>query len=141
MPPTPGTLSTVAIEAGIAAIGCEVEGTGGLNHSDSEIYLNGLINVLRFTNQIKNDGFKLQGGEFHPIETILSPADGFIESFSKLYTSVKAGDSICEILDYFGNPVMKISAPSEGTLWAVRRNPSITKGEILAILSLEGVKE
>lgn len=137
MPATVGTLSTVAIEAGMPAIGCEVEGTGGLNDSDVLVYFNGILNVLRYTNQLKSGEMILQEGEFLPIETVLSPSDGFIASMPKLNSQIEEGDSICEVLDYFGNPLTKVLSPCSGKIWAVRRNPSITEGEIVSLISRE----
>lgn len=137
MPDTKGTISTVAINEGIPAIGCEVEGTGGLNQEDVRTYLNGILNVLRYTKQLQAGELKMQEGEFFPIQTILSPSDGFISKFPNLNHHVKVGEEICEISDYFGNLVEKVISPCEGRIWAIRRNPSITKEEIVALVSDE----
>jgi predicted deacylase len=137
MPATEGTISTVAIAAGIPAIGCEMEGTGGLNDKDVEVYLKGILNVLKYTQQLQSGEYSLQAGDFLPIETILSPGDGFIPVFPSLKTKLKSGDEICEILDSFGNFVTKIFSPCTGEIWAVRRNPSISKNEIVALVSNE----
>lgn len=140
MPATAGTLSTVAINSGIPAIGCEVEGTGGLSPSDVHAYFQGILNVLRYTGQLINGEFYLQEGEFLPIQTIYSSKDGFIASIPTLNSPIKSGEVICEILDYFGALQVKIYSPCDGNLWAIRRNPSITNGEIIALVSQERKK-
>ena len=137
MPATAGTLSTVAIASGIPAIGCEVEGTGGLNPLDVMIYFKGILNVLRYTKQLSSGELFLQEGEFVPIETIYSAVDGFIASCPTVESPIKSGEVICEILDYFGDPKVKIHSPCDGKIWAIRRNPSIAKGEIIALVSHE----
>lgn len=137
MPATEGTISTVAINAGIPAIGCEMQGTGGLDDNDVQVYFKGILNVLRYTQQLQSGEYSLQSGEFLPIETILSPSDGFIPSFPSLKTKLNSGDEICEILDSFGNFVTKIFSPCNGEIWAIRRNPSISKNEIVALVSNE----
>lgn len=137
MPNTKGTISTVAISQGIPAIGCEVEGTGGLSDFDTAVYLNGILNVLRYTKQLSSGELNLQKGEFLPIMTVLSPSEGFIPKFPVLSTKIKTGEAICEITDYFGNLVETVLSPCEGQIWAIRRNPSITKDEIVALISDE----
>lgn len=137
MPATEGTLSTEAIRAGIPAIGCEVEGTGGLNKFDVNVYLNGILNVLRYTKQLQIGELILETAQFKPIETINSPTTGFISQIPKLHTKLNEGEVICQLLNEYGEVSTEVLSPCTGELWAIRRNPSIRKDEILAIISKE----
>jgi len=137
MPATEGTLSTEAIRVGIPAIGCEVEGTGGLNQTDVNVYLNGILNVLRYTKQLKTGELILEPAKFIPIETINSPTTGFISQIPKLHTKLNEGELICQLLDEYGELKAEVLSPCTGEIWAIRRNPSIQNDEILAIVSKE----
>jgi predicted deacylase len=95
------------------------------------------LNVLRYTKQLKTGEQILKNAQFKAIETINSPATGFISQIPKLHTKINEGQVICQLLDEYGELIAEVLSPCTGEIWAIRRNPSIQNDEILAIVSKE----
>ncbi|NQW58909.1 MAG: succinylglutamate desuccinylase/aspartoacylase family protein [Polynucleobacter sp.] len=136
MEAVPGTLSTVAIENGIPAIGCEVEGGGALKAQDVELYLRGIRNIMKFTGHDLEGNASEIDGNFHRIVTIFSQHSGYATVFYDRFSQVGPGDVICEVLDQFGEQVEEIVSAHVGQVWAIRTNPSICKGDIVALIKV-----
>ena len=136
MEAVPGTLSTVAIENGIPSIGCEVEGGGALKSQDVELYLRGIRNIMKFTGHDLEGNASEIGGSFHRTVAIFSQHSGFATVFYDRFAQVSPGDLICVVSDEFGEQVEELVSTHAGQIWAIRTNPSICKGDIVALIKV-----
>jgi predicted deacylase len=50
------------------------------------------------------------------------------------FSQVSPGDVICVVLDQFGEQVEELVSAHFGQIWAIRTNPSIRKGDIIALI-------
>lgn len=132
--PTPGTLTTSLIASGIPAIGCEVEGRGGLVTSDVNRYVAGVKNLLSHLDMIVGVPVKVDNGEFFRTKTINSTVAGYAINVVSLNEQVKKGQVLCKVLDYFGEEIEEIKADIDGEIWAIRTSPSINQGDIVVLI-------
>ncbi len=97
MEPTPGTLTQELILQGIPAIGCEVEGRGVTNPDEVQVYVEGIMNILRLTNHLIGDAI-LTDGDFYRTITIYSSKSGFAVVLPQTHSRVNKGEIICRIM-------------------------------------------
>lgn len=134
MEPTRGTLSTSLIAEGIPAIGCEVEGRGGLSSVDVNLYVKSLKNLLSHLEMIAGLTFEIHAGEFSRTQTIYSTASGYAIDSISLNAQVHKGQVLCKVLDVFGREIDEIRSTVAGEIWAIRTSPSINEGDIVALI-------
>jgi predicted deacylase len=140
MDPTPGTLTFVANQNLIPAIGCEMEGRGGLNEEDAENYLNGLRNLMKVTGHSTEGIPTSTSGSFWRTTTITSRTAGYARVLPKIHKTVKSGEVICKIFDPFGEVIEEVISSCTGQIWASRTNPSVGIGEIIALVQLNNTR-
>lgn len=135
--PTPGTLTFVANQHCIPAIGCEMEGRGGLNEEDTLSYLRGLQNLMKLTGHNSTDIHSSTKGDFQRTITVTSKTAGYARILPKTRKTVKSGEVICKIFDPFGQIIEEVVSPCTGQIWASRTNPSVGIGEIIALVQID----
>lgn len=129
-----GTLTTVAIQNGIPAIGCEVEGGGSCKDQDVALYLRGIKNIMKYTGHDLEANASKVDGDFYRTVTIVSQHAGFATILCNRFSRVGPGDVICIVLDEFGEQIGEIVSKDYGQIWAIRTNPSVRKGDIIALV-------
>jgi predicted deacylase len=135
--PTPGTLTFVANQHSIPAIGCEMEGRGGLNEEDALSYLRGLQNLMKLTGHDSTDTHSSTSGDFQRTITVTSKTAGYARILPRTHQTVKSDEVICKIFDPFGEVIEEVISPCIGQIWASRTNPSVGIGEIIALIQID----
>jgi predicted deacylase len=141
MEATPGTLTTEASKVGLPAVGCEVTGRGGMLEHDVAAYVDGLLNVLRLREQLRDKPPTLRPGDFRSAHTVTSEVSGFCTTLPTLNAHVAEGDPLAELVSPLGEPVATVASPVTGTVWAARACPHLEEGDIVALVAPDERRE
>lgn len=134
----PGSLYAVAAQHGVAAMLAESGGRGLLIEADVLRHVRGTTNVLRAIGAL--------AGEAEPVpppvlvrsfDWLRSPAEGFFRCAVRVEQTVRAGETVGELVDLVGEPVATVTAPVGGVVLFTVTSPAIKKdGLLLAIGAL-----
>ena len=127
--------ANTALTRGIQALTTE---TGQLGQNDSEaidMCERGVMNLLVHLGMI--DGKIIRPDSVYWLknsEVLRSPKDGLFSPSVEIGDSVRKGDLIGTLLDYFGDPVEDVCAPFSGMVVLVLGTPPVSEGEPLAMV-------
>ena len=131
-----GTTYANAAKLGIPSIIAEAGSIGQLEERDTQSLLDGLINVLKYTGNL--EGAPLEPDTLRTYSTITWLYAGERKGiFYKTVTpgmTLKAGDPVGVLEDYFGNVLERPVSPADGRVLFVTTSPAMAeKGQILGI--------
>jgi predicted deacylase len=127
---------------GVPAVYVEGSGGGGLRGADLDVYVGGVLRVLR--------GLGMIGPEVGPVGTpadpvVLDGGDGDVDASIACVTAglcitratvgddVRAGTPVAEIIGDAGEPVEVLRAPRAGRLMMLRRTAEVRAGDGIAM--------
>jgi hypothetical protein len=125
-------LSNTAIVRGKPAITIESGMLGGVGEEDIVRVIQGAKNLMKYFNMIPGEPKKHENIQWiKRYEIIRSNFDGIFYPVAKLGSSVKKGELLGYVTDYFGKKIQSAQAPFEGLILYILNTPPINKGEPL----------
>ena len=129
LPPRAGVLSFEAARCGVAIVGAEIGGRGGLLDADSDLYLYGIQKLMASQGMLAGavpvpDYATCLDGDWD-----LAPEAGFVDNHVALGDRVAAGALLATIRSPFGDAVAAMRARVDGIVMGVRHLRSIHVGE------------
>jgi predicted deacylase len=122
--------STTAITRGKPAATIE---SGYLGTTDPEcvrLLVMGIYGVLGELNMMDGGPAPLEQAVYlDPAEVIASPETGILYPHVKPDQTVKAGDVLAHITDFFGKQIAEVKSPLDGKVLYIVATPPITKGQ------------
>jgi len=130
-----GTSYANAAKLGIPSAIVEAGGIGQLDQDSVDLHLRGLKNVLRHFGCLKGEAFEPIGQHYYrDFIWLRSPVKGIFYCAVKLGDSLRTGQPVGTVVDYFGNLLVNIKAPVAGKLLFLTTSPAIAvEGLILGI--------
>ena len=136
---TNGALDIQSVLNGIPAIMAEMGAGNRILWDIVEITIDGLLNNLRYFGMIDGDVFQAKEQILFPKRCFpCSKRGGLALPKAIVGEQVKQGETIVEIVDFYGNHLESILAPQDLHLIGVIENPVVTSGKIVAVCGLEG---
>ena len=126
---SPGTLSTVANQRGIAAVGCEVGGRGMASREEIDLYNDGIRHCLRHLGMLDPPLEVSLPPKVWTQEHLAAPCEGLLEILVVLGQEVKSGERLARVRDLYGAVHGEINAPCNGTIMYTRVMQSVGSGE------------
>lgn len=139
---TGGDFDTTAHKMNTSFLSCELGGLGCFSQASFQIGWQGVHRVMGHLGIIKEGNptpqtrfIDINGGSAH----ITSAAHGLTEFHVSLGNVVRKGDPIAALYDIhnFGQSPAKFSAPQDGVIAVVRRNPLVEPGDHLCLIAPE----
>lgn len=130
-----GQLARAAPAKGIPTIDPELGGTRGWDEKSIRNGVRGVMNILKHHGCIdgKPDIPKRQV-VVRKLKHVYSTRGGFLKIRKPLYSILKRGDLIAEILDPFGITVERITSPVDGVFWGHPPYPMAASGQSVAMI-------
>ena len=126
---SPGTLSTVANQRGIAAVGCEVGGRGMASREEIDLYKDGIRRCLRHLGMLDPPLEVLLPPKVWTQEHLAAPCEGLLEILVTLGQEVKSGERLARVRNLYGAVCGEITAPRNGTIMYTRVMQSVGADE------------
>jgi predicted deacylase len=125
-------LGNTAIVCGKPAITIESGMLGGVSEEDIVRVTQGAKNLMKYFNMIPGEPKKHEDIRWiKRYEIIRSNFDGIFYPLAKLGSSVKKGELLGYVTDYFGKKIQSAQAPFDGLILYILNTPPINKGEPL----------
>ena len=130
-------LSNAAREAGIPAILAEVGGEGVLCDSDARRHIDGTLNAMRHLGMLAGSPFI--PGTAHEMKTDFWRIDveGLVYPTLELGQSVKQGDKMGVIRDWYGALVEELFAPQDAVIIAVVTTMAARPGAVIYQVAIQ----
>jgi len=116
---------------GIATLGCETTGRGGLIEKDINSYIQGVLNILNAIGIIE-DKSKNGKGKDEPLYTttfVRVRCGGFFQTKVNLGEKIKKNQKIGSVFDIVGEIKEEVFAPTEGEVWFLRTFSTVQSGD------------
>jgi predicted deacylase len=136
----PGRSMSAAEALGVPSIYVEGSGGGGLRGDEIDIYVNGLIRILRWLEMTGDDleppsaPLVLTGDEGDTDASLATTVDGFCITRVHSGELVARGTVLADIVDDTGTVIEQVHAPREGLVMMLRRQAEVLAGDGIAML-------
>jgi hypothetical protein len=125
-------LGNTAIVRGKPSITIESGMLGGVNEEDIVRITQGATNLMKYFKMLPGEPKKYENIQWiKRYEIIRSNFDGIFYPVTKLGSTVKKGELLGYVTDYFGKKVQSAQAPFDGLILYFLNTPPINKGEPL----------
>ena len=137
---SPGRSLSVAADLQIPSIYVEGSGGGGLIGADLDIYVDGVMRVMRWLSMTTTDfdppppPLRLLGGVGDTDASLSCSVDGLCVTRVRPTEVVSRGVLLADILDPGGQVVEQLHSPSDGTVMMLRRQADVHAGDGIAML-------
>lgn len=134
-----GSTSTqgCASRAGVPAILTEAGGIGQLDQPSVDLHLAGTRNVLRHLKVLKGEAVKHDVKYYSEMVLLYTPVAGIFYRAVEVSDTVKEGQKVGHMEDYFGNILAEIKAPNDGRIFYLTSSPIMQKDGLLGGLGVE----
>jgi predicted deacylase len=137
IPDSPGPFNAETARRGIPTLGTETTGRAGCDPADVATYTTGLHNLLACKRIVPTlSSPPRYDGPLRQTIDLLAPAGGFFRTSMRLDDEVMVGTHLGEIIDVAGEPIIQITAPVDGAIWAWRSTPAVHPGDLLGMIAL-----
>jgi len=127
-----GTTYANAAKLGVPGAIVEVGGVGLLLEADVEQHLWGLRNVLRHVKCLKGEAVKPEGIQYYQgMSWVMSPAEGICYVQVKVGETIKKGQKVACVEDYFGELLAEVFAPCDGILVFLTTSPAMKNNGLI----------
>lgn len=130
IPPFPGSLNHSATANGVVSILAECGGNGTLEESDVQTHVSGVLNVMRTLGMI--DGAPATTGPRIAARgriVVRATRSGLVRTLVQIGDEVRAGETVAEIRDVFGDVVERVSASSAGLVGLIWAHKVVNTGD------------
>jgi N2-acetyl-L-2,4-diaminobutanoate deacetylase len=134
----PGLLPKAAVNAGIPAMESEIGGLGASRAANAAFLLERIRDLMAHLGMTAAPASARADGPVYRHCYLAAPASGVLRRVVALGDRVKAGDTLAEIRDLWGRPTSAVVAPVSGVLVTQRSYLSVTVGEPVFTLLVEG---
>ena len=132
-----GTTYANGAKAGVPSVIVEAGGVGQLDQESVELHLNGLRNVLRYLKCLKGEAKKPATQYFYKdFQWLMSPVAGIFYKEVTVGDTLRQGQKIGQVEDYFGNKLAEITAPADGNLLFLTTSPAIAENGLILGLGI-----
>ena len=121
--------SNTAITRGKPAMTVESGFLGTTDEKSTRAIVAGVENVMRYLKMIDGKPKKTKPIYLDPAEVLNSPATGILYPHVERNETVKKGEVLAHITDFFGKKIADVKAPFSGVVLYVVATPPITKGQ------------
>jgi hypothetical protein len=130
-----GTAYANSAKVNVPGVIVEVGGVGQLDQLSVDTHLKGLRNVLRHVKCLKGTAVKPSNQQFYrDFFWLLSPAAGIFYVEVKVGDTIRKGQKVGQVEDYFGNKLADVLSPCDGILLFLTTSPAIKdQGLILGL--------
>jgi predicted deacylase len=128
-----GSTDIAASEAGIPALIAEAGGIGQLTPEAVALQMRGLRRVMQRLNMLEGDPEPLASAPtiMRGFAWVRAERGGFFRKAVRAGDTLKAGDSLGEMVDLWGEPVATIASPVAGVALFVTTSPAIADDGLL----------
>lgn len=122
--------SNTAITRGKPAVTVEAGFLGVPDEKSAKQIVSGVENAMRFLGMIKGKAKRIKKPVFlDPAPVIVSPETGILYPKVKRDDTVKKGEVLAEVTDFFGKRIARIKSPVKGKVLYIVATPPITRGQ------------
>ncbi|HUA86979.1 MAG TPA: M14 family metallopeptidase [Bryobacteraceae bacterium] len=122
--------SNTAITRGKPAVTVEAGALGVPDQKSARRIAEGVENVLRYLRMTKGKAKRVKKPVFlDPAPVIASPETGILYPKVKCDQTVKKGEILAEITDFFGKRIARVKSPVKGKVLYIVATPPITRGQ------------
>lgn len=135
MAPHAGTLTDAATRAGIPCVGAEMPGGGGARTEHVRRYCDGIRNLLRFQNILRDRRPPETTTEAWATTDIHAGVEGQVLFDVAVGDRVETGQPLGAIVSALGDPLAVVPSPGDGRLWALRHLRRVAAGDLVAVVA------